>query len=213
MVSIRADLLIGNIAYSVTREAFLQYKELKNADRKKPIRDTLLLDKIGHILEGTRLDHSRSPEGYMIDGVVYPLFYRVSKQNAYRLAIVKAGYHIVVGIEPCVPTDDAKSVVVHEIDFHGEILGITDHALERFLERWIQYEKDAPLDTLKTLQKIVNKAEPDELSPALRVLRLINNGCVRTQYLRFGPWRLIIVDEEMGSATKVLVTFERRTRT
>ncbi len=213
MLHIRADLLIRNTAYSITRQAFEQYRELKNADRAKPLSDSKLLDKLGHVLESTRLDHSKDPESYTIDGVNYPLFYRVSSQNTYHLSIVGARYQTLVGIQPFTPPDNVRDVVVHEVDFHGEILGVTDHALERFVQRWIQYEKDVPLDPLKTLKRILNKAEPDELSPVLRVLRLINNGYVPTLYLRFGPWRMIVVDEDSGKATKVLVTFERRIRT
>ncbi len=212
MLHIRADLLIRNTAYSITRQAFEQYRELKNAERAKPLSDSKLLDKLGHLLESTHLDHSKDPESYEIDGVKYPLFYRVSSQNAYHLAIVGARYQTLVDIKTFTPASDIENILVHEIDFHGEIIGITDHALERFVQRWIQYEKDVPLDPLKTLKRILNKAEPDELSPALRVLRLINNGYVPTLYLRFGPWRMIVVDEDSGKATKVLVTFERRTR-
>jgi hypothetical protein len=213
MLHIRADLLVRNTPYSITRQAFEQYRALKNADRAKPLSDSKLLDKLGHVLESTHPDHSKDPESYEIDGVKYPLFYRVSSQNAYHLAIVGARYQTLVGIQSFTPPDDVRDVIVHEVDFHGEVLGVTDHALERFVQRWIQYEKDVPLDPLKTLKRILNKAEPDELSSALRVLRLINNGYVPTLYLRFGPWRMIVVDEESGKATKVLVTFERRIRT
>lgn len=212
MLHIRADILVGSVAYSISREAFEQFKILKNAERTKPFSDSQLLDRLGRIMECTHLDHATEPEAYAINGVNYPLFYRVSGSNTYHLAIVKAKHPTLVGIKPYTPTSDGENFLVHEIDFHGEILGVTDHALERFLERWIYYEKDAPQDPLKTLKRILNKAEPDELSPVLLVLRLINNGFVPTLYLRFGPWRMIIVDEEMGKASKVLVTFERRLR-
>lgn len=215
MFVIRADILINDVAFSITREAFGQFRDLKNADRAKPISDSVLLDKLGTILSQARLDCRTSPESYEIDGTAHPLFYHISRKNEYRLAIVSAKYPTLVGIAPYVSgleSADGVQSLIHEIDFHGEILGVTRHALDRFVSRWIQYEKDLPSEPLKYLSKMLNQAIEDTLSPALRVLRILNNGFVPAQYLRHGPWRMIVIDEQLGNASKVLLTFERRLR-
>lgn len=215
MFVIRADILINDMAFSITREAFGQFRDLKNMNRPKPFSDSLLLDKLGIILSQVRLDRGIAPESYEIDGMAHPLFYHMSRKNEYRLAIVTAKYPTLVSIAPYVSgLENTYNVLplIHEIDFHGKILCVTDHALYRFVSRWIQYEKDVPKEPLKYLGKILNQAIEDTLSPALRVLRILNNGFVAAQYLRHGPWRMVIIDKELGNASKVLLTFERRLR-
>ena len=213
MFVIRADILVDDIAYSITREAFAQFRELKNKDRAKPFSDSVLLDKLGRVLSKIRLDHVTDPECYLIDGLPCPLLYYISRTCEYHLAIVKARYSTLVGIKAYEKSDEYVNPIVHEIDFHGEIIGITNHALDRFVTRWIQFERDLPKEPLKYLAKILNQAVSDELSPVLRVLRLINSGAVPAIYLRHGPWRMVILDQGIGgNTTKTLLTFERRIR-
>src|SRR3990167_4351003 len=88
MFVIRADVLVDDIAYSITREAFAQFRELKNKDRAKPFSDSVLLDKLGRVLSKIRLDHATNPECYLIDGLPYPLLYHISHTCEYHLAIV-----------------------------------------------------------------------------------------------------------------------------
>lgn len=211
MLTIRADLLINNRPYSVTREAFNQFKMLKNQDKAKPHTDSVILDKLSNLLANARIDHTMDAESYEIDGMSVPLMHWIGKNgDYYHLSTVIAKYVTLVGVERFKPSEGHENQLVHEIDVNGTIVGITDHALERFSQRWLKYEKDLPAQPLKTLAKMLRKAEPDDMEDLHRVIRLINNGIVQTDYLRYGPWRMVLVIDKIGNAEKALVTFERR---
>lgn len=212
MLVIRADLLINERPYSVTREAFAQFKELKNQGRSKPLTDSILLDKLGSMLAKARLDHAMIGESYELDGNRIPLLKWIGKNgDYYHLSMIVARYTTLVGIEKFEPSEERDSPFVHEIDVNGIIVGVTDHALQRFSQRWLEYERDLPANPLKILAKILRQAERDDMNPVHRVLRLINNG-QQAKYLRHGPWRMVLIAEKVGNADTVVVTFERRVR-
>lgn len=213
MLIIRADILVNERPYSVTREAFARFKELKKGNRAKPLSDSILLDKLGSMLGEARLDYTIAPESYDLDGNLVPLLHWIGKNgDYYRLSMVIAKYATLVDIEIFKPNEEQDNPFMHEIEVNGIIVGITDHALERFIQRWLEYEKDLPANPLKILTKILRQAEPDEMNPVLRVLRLINNGIERAEYLRYGPWRMVLITDKVGNTDKALVTFERRIR-
>lgn len=211
MLSIKADILINDQPYSVTREAFAQFRELKNKGRAKPFTDSILLDKLRSILASARVDYSAAPKNYDIGNGSVPLFRWIAKNGEYyQLSVVAAKHPTLVGVEKLEPNDAQENPLVHEIDVNGIVVGITDHALQRFAQRWLEYEQELPADLLKTLAKMLRYAEADELDPFHRVIRLINNGIQRADYLRHGPWRMVLIDDNVGNTQKALVTFERR---
>lgn len=196
----------------MTREAFAQFKELKNHGRARPLTDSVLLDKLSSMLTNARIDYSSTPQYYDFDGVRIPILRWIAKNgDYYYLSIVAARYATLIDVDKFEPSEEHDNPLVHKINVNGTIVGITDHALERFTQRWLEYEKDLPANPLKMLAKMLRQAEPDEMNHVHRVLRLINNG-QQAKYLRHGPWRMVLIADKVDNADMALVTFERRVR-
>lgn len=79
---------------------------------------------------------------------------------------------------------------------------ITDHAKERFVERFSRLAKSVPKNPEESIRKMLKHAMPEEMDPVHRVVRLINNGSQPVSYYTCHGWRFVIADN-------VLVTVER----
>lgn len=79
---------------------------------------------------------------------------------------------------------------------------ITDHAKERFVERFSRMAKSIPKNPEESIRKLLKHAVPEEMEPMHRVIRLINNGSQPVSYFTHSGWRFVIADN-------VLVTVER----
>ena len=82
---------------------------------------------------------------------------------------------------------------------------ITNHAKERFVERFSRMAKSVPKNPEESIRKILRQAVPEEMNPVHRVIRLINHGS-SAEYLVHGGWRLVLVNTDAG---KVIITVER----
>lgn len=82
---------------------------------------------------------------------------------------------------------------------------ITNHAKERFAERFSRLAKSVPKNPEESIRKLLKQAVPEEMDPMHRVVRLINNGS-DAEYRTYAGWRFVIVDTDSG---KVLTTVER----
>ena len=78
---------------------------------------------------------------------------------------------------------------------------ITNHALQRFIERSEKLGYKLPIDKRGFLCKLLSKAKPENLKYHT-VVRLMNNNYMETQYLTAEDWRFII-------SNGALVTVER----
>lgn len=83
---------------------------------------------------------------------------------------------------------------------------ITDHAKERFVERFSRMAKTTPKNPEASIRKLLKYAVPEEMNPMHRVVRLINNKGSEAEYLVHGGWRFVFVSTDAG---KVLTTIER----
>lgn len=82
---------------------------------------------------------------------------------------------------------------------------ITNHAKERFVERFSRMAKSVPKNPEESIRKMLKHAVPEEMDPIHRVVRLINNKAPASYYTCHG-WRFVIVDTDEG---QVLTTIER----
>lgn len=96
-----------------------------------------------------------------------------------------------------------------ELPYQGNIVFITDHAIEQFMKRWKSCN-DYPLkpeEVITTIRELFARTVPDtKLLPQYRVERIINNNFNPAEYMTFGGWRFVIVREK---ETAVLATIER----
>jgi len=69
---------------------------------------------------------------------------------------------------------------------------ISDHAVERFVERSKKLGMSVPRDPKKTLLRMVGLAEDSAVSPGHRVERLLRNGFQEAIYREFGGWRFVL---------------------
>ncbi len=69
---------------------------------------------------------------------------------------------------------------------------ITNHAIERFTERFAKFSKTPLNNPEATIRKLLAKAEPEEINPVHRVKRLITNGFQESNYLIRGEWRFVL---------------------
>ncbi len=94
--------------------------------------------------------------------------------------------------------------------FRGRPLDIREHAVTRFIERRI--ERDGETDKLRRrgarrlIQKLLERAEPDELRPGEAARRTIANDFVPAEYWKADGWRFVLIEEDGGY---VLVTVEQ----
>jgi hypothetical protein len=79
--------------------------------------------------------------------------------------------------------------------------------MNRFIERFrLLGNPHIPKKPEKTLVKLLTHAKEEEVSPSIRVERLINNGFVEAFYLVNSRWRFVLV--KRGKDNFTLVTVE-----
>jgi hypothetical protein len=79
-------------------------------------------------------------------------------------------------------------------------IGISQHAWERFQERW---QGRPPACWMRKLSQLLNERIPEDLGHGA-VLRLIDHGYVGAKYFISSGWRFVFDEEE-----KLLLTCER----
>lgn len=79
---------------------------------------------------------------------------------------------------------------------------ITNHTIERFVERFSRITKSVPKNPEESIRKLLKHVVLEEMDPVHRVIRLINNGSQDVSYFTHAGWRFVI-------AGNVLVTVER----
>ena len=82
-----------------------------------------------------------------------------------------------------------------------EDLNITQHALERFIERQKKLGQTTK-NPEACIMKLLKQAEPEQIEPAHRIKRIIKHGFREAEYLVACGWRFVVVE---GS----VVTIER----
>jgi len=82
-----------------------------------------------------------------------------------------------------------------------EDLTITQHALERFIERQKKLGQKMK-DPEACIMKLLKQAEPEQIDNAHKIKRIIKHGFREAEYLVTCGWRFVVVE---GS----IVTIER----
>ena len=96
------------------------------------------------------------------------------------------------------------------VPFQDVLIHITDHAVERFLERWLYAypTKPEPRRPLVVLAGLLGRAEPFELPPAEKVRRIIAGKFKNdAQYWEHDGWCFVT---KRAGANHVLVTVLHR---
>ncbi len=81
---------------------------------------------------------------------------------------------------------------------------ITQHAVERFVERSLKLGMKPPINPENTIRKLLNNAQPEMMDPVYKVKRIINNRCKAADYYVANGWRFVVSTEN-----KELMTIER----
>lgn len=85
-----------------------------------------------------------------------------------------------------------------------EDIEITQHAIDRFLERARKLGQGIPLNPEASIRKLLSKAVPEEVDPKHRVKRLISNRFEEALYLVAQGWRFVLTKDG-----KRIITIER----
>lgn len=80
----------------------------------------------------------------------------------------------------------------------------TDHAVGRFVERNSKLGNAVPKNPEKALQRLIRHAEVEDVSPAYKAVRLINNNYRDATYLVSSGWRFVVSDDN-----RTVITVER----
>jgi len=83
-----------------------------------------------------------------------------------------------------------------------EAVEITQHALMRFITR---HTNNLPSDAKASLRTMLAKAEPEDIGPVGRAMRLMGNGFEPAKYFTFGNWRFVTTEDETKLLTCELI--------
>lgn len=83
-----------------------------------------------------------------------------------------------------------------------EAVEITQHALMRFVTR---HPDPLPSDARAALRAMLKKAEPEDIGPVGRAVRLIGNGFEPAKYFTSGKWRFVTNEDETKLLTCELI--------
>lgn len=97
------------------------------------------------------------------------------------------------------------------IEFRGNKVFVTNHAVCRFIERLSKINPGSGLlmkNPIRTIRRMLKRAEKVELDPMVRLKRLLNNSCKPAEYWLHPETKLrfvIICDEAEDCRTLVTV--------
>ncbi len=94
-----------------------------------------------------------------------------------------------------------------EITFRGLKTYITDHALERFIERLSFNDRELAYSPIRNLKKLFLESQPEKIRDDVKVRRIISNKFVLAEYYSYENLRFVIVEED---GYNILVTVERK---
>jgi hypothetical protein len=98
-------------------------------------------------------------------------------------------------------SEKAKQEPLPCISFQGQSIQLTNHAIQRFIERWPHEGTPKPGKVIALMEKFLQSAKQEEISPMLKVQRLVQHGTPTDYYVSEG-WRFVITEG-------TLVTVER----
>jgi len=85
---------------------------------------------------------------------------------------------------------------MNTVQLDGNDVVVTDHAVERFVERYRMFEEEELDNPLARLQTVIADAQQVQLPPKLEFKRLINHRGKKVTYYQQGRWRFVLTTGE-----------------
>lgn len=105
-----------------------------------------------------------------------------------------------------------EDLPVTEFEFHGERVKVTNHAIERFIERFSLISPnttDQLKNPVRTIRRLLARVERCEFSEKIRLNRLLNNHCVEAEYWSHPETKLrFVMVNDRTENCRILVTIE-----
>ena len=80
---------------------------------------------------------------------------------------------------------------------------LSEHCIERFVERVKLMCGKEMEDPERTLRNLLMRAVPEEIEPRYRVARLISNNFRDANYFRCEGWRFVIADNTLLTVERI----------
>lgn len=100
----------------------------------------------------------------------------------------------------------------NEFEFRGELVKVTKHAVERFIERFSLIDPGSTgqlKNPIRTIKRFADRAVKCEFSERIRINRLLNNHCIEAEYWSHPETTLrFVMVNDITENCRVLVTVE-----